>query len=66
MNLSEYHLALQINANASLKIPSGVDGEQVNPTTTGISIKFLGDVIAFYVQFRNALDRKLQNAIDGF
>lgn len=66
MNLAEYHLALQVNAKGNLKFPSGVEAEQVKPTTTGVSVKFVSDVMCLYLKFRDMLDRKFQNSIDGF
>lgn len=66
LNFHEYHLALQLNAKGNLKFPTGVEAESVKASTTGVNVKFISDVMCLYLQFRNILDRKLQNSIDGF
>lgn len=66
LSYEEYYLALQINATAGLKIPAEIDGEQIKASGATVNVKFLADVMNFYIQFRNQLDRKLQNFLDGY
>lgn len=66
LNFPEYHLALQLNAKGNLKIPVGVDLDQVRASSNTLNVKFISDVMCLYLEMRNNLDRKLQNLIDGF
>lgn len=66
LTIDEFHLALQLNARGNLKFPSGVDAEPVKPFGATVSVKFVSDVLCLYMKFRDLLDRKIQNHIDGY
>jgi hypothetical protein len=63
---SEVILALRMNSQADLKIPKGVEYEQVPFSGYCFHITFLSQVLSNYLRVRNFIDRKLQNAIDGY
>lgn len=66
LTYDEFHLALQLNARGNLKFPSGVDAEPVKTFGATVSVKFVSDVLCLYMKFRDLLDRKIQNHIDGY
>lgn len=66
LTLSEILLALRINQRADVRYPSGNEVCFVEFKGDCFNTKFLSDVLTMYINFRQILDRKIQNHIDGY
>ena len=66
LTYEEIMLALRLNAKGGLKYASGEYQEQVEFFGSCFNVNFIAKILANYCIFRNALDRKLQNQIDGY
>lgn len=65
LTLEEVLMAFKINSKTDLKFPSGVDVQSVVFTGQCMNIDYMSKVLYNYMQFRNILDRKFQNHLDG-
>lgn len=66
LTLSEIILALRLNTKGGLRFPTGVEVEKVLFSGTCFNVDFLSKVLSNYMAFRNILDRKIENFIDGY
>lgn len=66
LTLDEVLLALRINSLGENKMPSGNPMEQVSFYGNCFNVDFLSKVLGNYMIFRNNLDRKLGNYLDGY
>lgn len=66
LTLEEILFAMRLNAIGWTKYPSGEVPSQVEFTGHSFNITFIAKVLSIYMSFRNTLDRKLQNQIDGY
>jgi hypothetical protein len=66
LTLAEVILAIRLNTKGGLRFPTGVDVEKVVFVGSCFNIDFLSKVLSNYMAFRNILDRKLENQIDGY
>lgn len=64
--ITELILAFRININTTLRQPSGMTLPKVELKTNQLSIEYISDVLSIYSIFRNSIDRKLENLIDGY
>lgn len=65
--LSEVVFAIRLNSNpAAMRVPSGLELEQVVFTGRTVNSYFLSKVLSNYATLRHCLDRKLENYIDGY
>lgn len=62
----EIMYALQINMQSDIRYPSGEEVSVIDFTGDQFNVFFLVRVVEKYMKFRNILDRKLQNFIDGY
>ena len=65
LNLDEILLAFRINCDVSVVLKSGIEIEKIKLPKT-ISVDVFSSVLKNYMIFRNVVDRKLQNIIDGY
>lgn len=65
LTLAEIILAIELNTQAEFRFPSGLEVEKVSFFGVCFNIDFLSRILSNYMIFRNHLDRKLQNFIDG-
>lgn len=66
LTLTEIVLALQLNTQGGLRLPSGLEVEKVSFFGVCFNIDFLSRILSNYMIFRNNLDRKFENFIDGY
>lgn len=66
LSLAEIILALRLNTLTGLTHPYEGYSDQVDFFGNQFNVMFLAKIIARYVCFRNALDSKFINALDGF
>lgn len=66
LTLNEIILAIRLNTKGGLKYPSGTDVEKIIFSGTCFNIDFLSKILSNYMTFRNILDRKIENFIDGY
>lgn len=66
LTLSEIILAIQLNTQGGLRFPSGLEVEKVPFFGVCFNIDFLSRILSNYMIFRNHLDRKFENFIDGY
>ncbi len=66
LSLEEIILALKLNMRHRLKMPSGIEMEEVAFSGRCVNVGFISKVLWNYMQIRNLLDRKFQNHIDGY
>lgn len=68
LSTEEVHLALRVNLPyplTALRFPSGIEIDRVEPQGDCVSVEYVSLVLRNYKVIRNAIDRKLQNFIDG-
>lgn len=66
LTLDEILTALRLNAKGGLRFPTGIEVDHVSFTGNCFNIVYLSKVLSNYKSFRDILDRKLQNFIDGY
>lgn len=66
LNLAEILLAIRMNAKTDIRFPSGNERDIAVFSGGFLNIIFLGKVLTNYLIFRNLLDSRIKNAIDGF
>lgn len=66
LTLAEIILAIELNTQAGLRFPSGLEVEKVPFFGVCFNIDFLSRILSNYMIFRNNLDRKFENFIDGY
>lgn len=66
LTLSEIILAIETNIASSLKMPAGIEVEEITFSGRCVNVTFLSKVLKNYISIRNLLDRKLQNVVDGY
>lgn len=66
LTLEEILTALRLNAKGGFKFPTGIELEHVPFTGNCFNIVYLSKVLSNYKAFRDILDRKLSNFIDGY
>lgn len=67
LTYAEIVLALRLNAKGGLRTPTNHEYmEKVNFTGTCFNVYFISAVLTNYMMFRDGLDRKIQNQIDGY
>ena len=66
LTYEEILLALRLNAKGGLKHSSGMDIEPIHFFGVCFNIDYFSKIMANYMSFRNQLDRKIQNKIDGY
>lgn len=66
LTLAEILTALRLNAKGGLRFPTGIEVDHVSFTGNCFNIVYLSKVLSNYKLFRDILDRKLQNFIDGY
>ena len=64
--ITEIILAFRININTKLRQPSGITLDRVELKTNELSIEYISDILHQYSIFRNSIDRKFENFIDGY
>lgn len=65
-SFEEILLAFRINARGSNKYPSGLEVEPIEYKGAHFNIDYAAKVLDNYSKFRNLVDRKFQNFIDGY
>jgi hypothetical protein len=65
-SFEEILLAFRINAKGANKYPSGIEVEPIEYKGAHFNIEYAAKVLDNYSKFRNLLDRKFQNHIDGY
>lgn len=65
LNLEEMLLAFRLNAKGT-KYPIGLEVDRINLKGSVFNIDSAAKVLVNYMSFRNQLDRKFQNKIDGY
>ncbi len=65
LTLQEIILAFRLNTHGGLRYPSGLEVERVPFSGVCFNVDFLAKVLANYMAFRNLLDRKFENFLDG-
>lgn len=66
LNVDEIVLAMRLNVLSDIKMPSGIEIEQVSFTGHYVNVAFIAKILQNYCVIRNMVDRKFQNQIDGY
>jgi hypothetical protein len=66
LTLEEILAALRLNAKGGFRFPTGIEAEHVPFTGNCFNVVYLSKVLSNYKAFRDILDRKLENFIDGY
>jgi hypothetical protein len=66
LTLEEIILAMKLNTKGGLRLPSGLEVDKVVFTGLCFNVDFLSKILSNYMVFRNSLDRKFENFIDGY
>lgn len=66
LTFDEIVLAMKLNTKGGLRLPTGLEIDKVAFTGTCFNIDFLSKMLSNYMVFRNNLDRKFENFIDGY
>jgi hypothetical protein len=66
LTLEEILTALRLNARGGLKLPTGIEVEHVPFSGNCFNVVYLSKVLSNYKTFRDILERRLQNFIDGY
>lgn len=66
LNVSEVILAMEFNLKHQLRMPSGIELQEVIFVGRCPNISYLSKIMYNYMVIRNNIDRRLQNLIDGY
>lgn len=66
LTLEEIILSMKFNTKGGLRHPTGLEVDKVIFSGTCFNIDFLSKILSNYMIFRNNLDRKFENFIDGY
>lgn len=64
--VEELLLSFRLNAKGGLRFPSGLEVEYVPFAGNCFNVNYFSKVLYGYKTFREILDRKMQNHIDGY
>lgn len=66
LTLDEILFSMQMNERIGLRLPSGIEVEEIIFSGRCANVSFLSKVISNYMVIRKLVDRKMQNLIDGY
>lgn len=66
LTAEEVYLALELNVNTQLKMPSGITLNEIPFEGECVNVSFLSKILRNYMVLRNYIDRTIQNALNGY
>lgn len=66
LTLAEITLAFRLNTRYALKMPTGLEVEPVRFLGSCFNVDYLSNILTNYMVYRNSLDRRLQNYLEGY
>lgn len=66
LTFDEMLLAIRLNSKGKIKMPSGIDVDVVEFSGNCFNVHWLSKILSNYVVFRNLLDSKILNKLEGY